>query len=155
MDTFASYFDYAMMCVCGIPKITIEGSLDDWQRIRARVEVLSTYELEWWVSRLRPILDEFVLTAGGYPTPEFWKAIYKPEKAYGDEGATGWITDLFLTWAMPPPAAGIMYLRTRVTTGRFPSTKASRPAGGCSALAATKESNSAASPRAFPACLSR
>jgi hypothetical protein len=95
MDTFASYFDYAMMCVCGIPKITIEGSLDDWQRIRARVEVLSTYELEWWVSRLRPILDEFVLTAGGYPTREFWKAIYKPEKAYGDEGATGWITDLF------------------------------------------------------------
>jgi hypothetical protein len=95
MDSFSSYFDYMMMCVCGIPKITIAGSLDDWQRIRARVEVIETYGLEWWVSRLRPILDEFVLAAGGHPTPEFWKAIYKPEKAYGGEAATGWITDLF------------------------------------------------------------
>jgi hypothetical protein len=95
MDTCSKYFSYAMMCVCGIPKITIEGSLEDWRRIRARVEVLGTHELEWWVSRLRPILDEFVLTAGGHPTMEFWKAIYKPEKAYGDEVATGWITDLF------------------------------------------------------------
>lgn len=95
MDSFSSYFNFALYCVCGIPKITIEGSLDDWRRIRARVEVLETYGLEWWVSRLRPILDEFVLAAGGHPTPEFWKAIYKPEKAYGGEAATGWIADLF------------------------------------------------------------
>jgi hypothetical protein len=95
MDTFSSYFDYRMRCICGIPTITIEGSLDDWQRIRARVEVLDTYGLEWWVSRLRPILDEFILTAEGHPTREFWKAIYKPQKAYGDEVVTGWITDLF------------------------------------------------------------
>jgi hypothetical protein len=84
-----------MNCVCGIPKITIEGSLDDWQRIRARVEVIETYDLGWWVSRLRPILDEFVLAAGGHPTREFWRAIYKPEKAYGGDVATGWIADLF------------------------------------------------------------
>src|ERR1700683_3390361 len=95
MDCFSSYFSYQMFCVCGIPKITIEGSLDDWQRIRARAEVIETYGLEWWISRLRPILDEFVLTAAGHPTAEFWKAIYKPEQAYGGEAATGWITDLF------------------------------------------------------------
>jgi hypothetical protein len=95
MDCFSSYFDYSMRCVCGIPKITIEGSLDDWQRIRARVEVIETYGLGWWVSRLRSILDEFVLAASGHPTREFWKAIYKPEKAYGGDVATGWIADLF------------------------------------------------------------
>ncbi len=95
MDSFSSYFTYVIGCVCGIPKITIEGSLEDWQRVRARVEVLETYGLGWWVSRLCPILDEFVLTASGHPTLEFWKAIYKPVKAYGAEVATGWITDLF------------------------------------------------------------
>jgi hypothetical protein len=95
MDTFSSYFDYVLDCVCGIPNITIQGSPEDWQRIRARIEVLSTYELEWWVSRLRPILDEFVLAARGKPTPDFWRAIYKPEKAYATTLATGWITDLF------------------------------------------------------------
>jgi Domain of unknown function (DUF4419) len=95
MDTFSSYFTYIVGCVCGIPRITIQGSPEDWRRIRARVEVLGTYELEWWVSRLRPILDEFVLAAGGKPTPEFWRAIYKPKESYATTLTTGWITDLF------------------------------------------------------------
>jgi Domain of unknown function (DUF4419) len=95
MDSFSSYFSYAMMCICGIPKITVEGTSADWQRIRARVEVIATFGLEWWVSRLRPILDEFVLAAEGHPTLNFWQAIYKPKDAYGDQVATGWVTDLF------------------------------------------------------------
>jgi Domain of unknown function (DUF4419) len=102
MDSFSSYFDYLLSCVCGIPKITLEGTLEDWQRIRARVEVLGTYGLEWWVSRLRPILDQFVQTASGHPAPEFWKAIYKPEKVYATYIATGWIADLFPYLDDPP-----------------------------------------------------
>jgi hypothetical protein len=95
MDTYSSYFDYAMRCVCGIPKITVTGSVDDWNRIRARIEVLAAYGLEWWVSRLRPIVDEFIWTVKGSPNPEFWQAIYKPEVAYGPTRVTGWIADLF------------------------------------------------------------
>jgi Domain of unknown function (DUF4419) len=95
MDTFSSYFTYIMRCLCGIPRITIEGTVNDWQRIRARIEVIETYGLQWWVSRLRPILDEFVLAAEGHPTREFWQAIYKPAQAYGTKVVTGWITDLF------------------------------------------------------------
>lgn len=102
MDSFQNYFDYEMRCVCGIPAITIEGTPEDWRRIRARVEVLGTYGLEWWVSRLRPVLDEFVLAAEGQPTAEFWKAIYKPVETYGDKVATGWITDLFPYLGDPP-----------------------------------------------------
>lgn len=102
MDTFKNYFDYEMMCVCGIPTITIEGTPEDWRRIRARIEVLGTYGLEWWVSRLRPVLDEFVLAADGQPTQKFWKAIYKPVETYGDKVATGWITDLFPYLGDPP-----------------------------------------------------
>jgi hypothetical protein len=95
MDSFSSYFSYTIECVCGIPKVTIAGTADDWRRVRAPIEVIETYNLGWWVSRLRPILDEFVLAAEGHPTREFWKAIYKPAHAYGAQVATGWITDLF------------------------------------------------------------
>jgi hypothetical protein len=95
MDGYSSYFKYLMRCICGIPKITITGSVNDWQSIRARVEVLETFDLGWWVRRLRPILDEFILTAEGHPTLEFWQAIYKPKKAYGEDRVTGWIADLF------------------------------------------------------------
>jgi hypothetical protein len=95
MDTFSSYFTYAIMCVCGIPKITIEGTPQDWERIRDRIEILATYGLEWWVRRMRPILDEFVLASEGRPNQEFWKAIYKPQAVYARELATGWIAELF------------------------------------------------------------
>lgn len=95
MDAFSSYFEYMMMCVCGIPRITLTGAPEDWQRIRSRVEVLATYEFEWWVRKLRPILDEFVATSEGRANLDFWRSIYKPEKAYATERATGWITDLF------------------------------------------------------------
>jgi hypothetical protein len=138
MDTFSSYFEYILMCICGIPKITLEGTPDDWRRIRARVEVLATYDLEWWVSRLRPIFDQFVATAEGHPKKEFWQAIYKPVQAYGAEVATGWITDLFpylgdaprrgrnhvleqarKDWALP--------MRVGVGTKAFPSGLSSAP----------------------------
>ena len=102
MDTYARYFEYCVMCICGIPQITVRGTVADWGRMRDRVEVLATYGLEWWVSRVRPILDEFVRAASGDPDRDFWRAIYKPERAYGREPATGWIVDLFPYLGDPP-----------------------------------------------------
>jgi hypothetical protein len=95
MDAFQRYFEYSMMCICGIPTITLEGTPGDWQRIRDRIALLATFGLEWWTSRLAPILDEFVATANGAPNPSFWQAIYKPHRFYVTDFATGWITDLF------------------------------------------------------------
>lgn len=95
MDSYASYFQFGMRCICGIPKITLTGSLEDWRLIRARIEVFEAYDLEWWVGRLRPLLDELVRTAEGQPSTEFWQAILKPKRAYGETTVTGWIADLF------------------------------------------------------------
>jgi hypothetical protein len=96
IDCYSSYFTYnLLMSICGIPKITLLGSLDDWQRIRARIEVIETFGLGWWIARLRPILDEFVSTAAGDADQKFWQAIDKPRQAYGTEAVTGWIADLF------------------------------------------------------------
>jgi hypothetical protein len=95
MDAYQRYFRYIAVCICGIPSITLEGTPSDWQRIRDRIELLATFGLEWWTSRLAPILDEFVATANGAPDLSFWQAIYKPERAYATEMATGWIADLF------------------------------------------------------------
>jgi hypothetical protein len=137
MDTYASYFDYTLHCVCGIPSITVTGTLADWERIRARVEVLATYDLEWWMKRLRPILDEFVNTAAGRVSLDFWRAIFKPKKVYAAEAVTGWLADLFpylgdpprrvqnhcfryqrTDWAIPP---GDGWQSNGVSTNRFPS----------------------------------
>lgn len=95
MEAYERYFESSMICICGIPEITVQGTSDDWRRMRSRIEVLATYDLEWWISRLRPILEEFVRAAEGNPNRDFWKAIYKPEQVYADRAATGWIADLF------------------------------------------------------------
>jgi Domain of unknown function (DUF4419) len=106
MDTYQRYFDYGIMCVCGIPRVTLLGNTEDWRRIRARIEVLATYDLEWWTSRLEPILDQFVATSEGNPDRAFWQAIYKPQKAYAAELASGWIADLFpYLFGAPPGSA--------------------------------------------------
>jgi hypothetical protein len=94
MDTFSRYFTFGA-CICGIPRVTLQGTPEDWETMRARLEILATYDLEWWVECLRPIFDEFVLTAEGRPSPQFWRAIYKPREAYGGDMITGWIADLF------------------------------------------------------------
>jgi hypothetical protein len=102
MDTYSSYFEYGRDCICGIPAITLTGCLTDWQRMRERIEVLETFELQWWIARLRPILDEFIKTIKGHPNREFWQAIYKPKNFYFTDSVTGWITDLFPYLGDPP-----------------------------------------------------
>ena len=102
MDAYQRYFEYDLSCICGIPTVTLEGTPDDWQRIRERIEMLATFGLEWWTARLAPILDEFVNTAKGTPDLTFWQAIYKPQKRYVTNSATGWIADLFPYLGNPP-----------------------------------------------------
>ncbi|MBV6627116.1 MAG: DUF4419 domain-containing protein [Rivularia sp. (in: Bacteria)] len=95
MDALKQYFDYALYVICGIPWIIVKGSVDDWQKIRQRVEIISQYDLDWWTKRLLPICDGFIETVAGKPSLEFWQHICKPKAIYGGEVITWWIADLF------------------------------------------------------------
>lgn len=99
MDTYSHYFEFSLdYCICGIPHITLTGCIQDWQTIRDRIEVLETFGLDWWVSELRPILDQFVRAAEGQADREFWQGIYKyqpPKAPYDRELVTGWLVNLF------------------------------------------------------------
>ena len=95
MEAFQQYFDYELRCVCGIPSITVMGSVDDWSRIRERIDIMATFHLGWWTDRLKPICDEFVAAVQGAPSQQFWKHIYSPKEIYGGDLITGWLADLF------------------------------------------------------------
>ncbi len=95
MDTFQRYFDLQMMCVCGIPRITLTGTVDDWIAVRDRFRVLAEYDLQWWSKKLDPVLTQFIGTATGNVDAEFWQSIYKPKQAYGGNQITGWLVRLF------------------------------------------------------------
>lgn len=95
MDAYAPFFDYWAVCVCGIPTITLTGTVDDWRAIRQRIDVIAELDLEHWCRSLRPILDELVAAADGRANRAFWKRICNPRDAYGGEVITGWIARLY------------------------------------------------------------
>jgi len=95
LDAFQQYFDYEVVFICGIPTITVKGSVQDWVRIRERVDVMEGFHLDWWTDRLKPICDGFIATVQGTPSQTFWKHIFSPQEVYGGTVITGWLADLF------------------------------------------------------------
>ena len=85
----------ALYFICGIPTITVKGTVQDWVTIRKRVDVIAGYHLDWWTDRLKPICDGFIETVQGHPSQRFWKHIYSPKEMYGGDLITGWLADLF------------------------------------------------------------
>ncbi|AVT28577.1 hypothetical protein C6361_02640 [Plantactinospora sp. BC1] len=95
LDAYSPYFAIWMVFVCGIPSITLTGTVEDWRRIRDRVDALADLGLTTWHRSLAPILDQFVRAASGDVDTAFWQRIYSPVDAYGGEVVTGWVARLY------------------------------------------------------------
>lgn len=95
LDAYSPYFALWMVCVCGIPSITLTGTVEDWRGIRARVDSIAGFGLESWCRSLAPIADQFVRAAAGDVDTAFWQRIYNPADAYGGEVVTGWAARLY------------------------------------------------------------
>jgi hypothetical protein len=95
MSAMKNYFNFLLVTRCGIPEITLLGTIADWQAIRHRAEVFAEFDLADWVHALLPVLDQFVKAAAGAPDPAFWRSIYKEHDESGGPYVTGWINVLF------------------------------------------------------------
>jgi hypothetical protein len=95
MDAMKEFVDYSVVTMCGIPEITLEGTVDDWRSIRRRAQALEEYELDWWVAGLAPVLDQLVATATGHVDRAFWQSLFKLNDESGGPYVTGWINVLF------------------------------------------------------------
>lgn len=110
MASMKHYFDYSVGCAgCGIPKIYIEGTLEDWEKLLIKVKSLEKYNLKWWTDKLQEIILKFIETKKGNVDVIFWKYfIYTSIRQiveYGNSGLErhlsnqsyigGWILYLF------------------------------------------------------------
>lgn len=99
MDTVQSYFEYEMLCGCGLPSVELTGTVDDWRSIRKRAAALSKLDLDWWLEALLPVLDQFVAAAEGRGAENrtFWNSMCNRYGASGFYGGpvSGWIQALF------------------------------------------------------------
>jgi hypothetical protein len=95
LDAMQSYFEYVLSTLCGIPAITLEGTVEDWQELADRAQGFAEFDLGWWLTPLQPILQEFVATARGHVRRAFWESIYKFDNFSGGAAITGWIAAFF------------------------------------------------------------
>jgi hypothetical protein len=89
------YFNYTISSLCGIPRVTLDGTRDDWAAIRRRARVLHEFDLGWWAEALEPVLAKLEETAAGKPDRRWWETIYKVHHASGGESISGWVNALF------------------------------------------------------------
>jgi hypothetical protein len=94
MDCVQSYFSYEFDTLCGIPEVTLQGTVEDWEKIHQRVGRFEQFDLKWWTDDLLQITGEFVAAAKGRTNTIFWKAIYKQEDESGGPYTAGWLVRL-------------------------------------------------------------
>lgn len=109
MEAVKTYFGYYdIVTGCGIPYITLQGTPDDWRKVRAKARGLVKYGMADWFQALDPILAEFVNASEGKPDQDFWQGIVKKRrvkklKLYKNCGSTisgttkldGWFLKFF------------------------------------------------------------
>ncbi len=98
LESVQPFFDYAGSVECGIPRITLEGTPDDWIQLRTRARRLGKLGFSKWMEALEPILAEFIKTSQGSPSLSFWRSFFRVESSGGCDivyEANGWITRFF------------------------------------------------------------
>ncbi|RHY21773.1 hypothetical protein DYB32_009711 [Aphanomyces invadans] len=95
MASMKKYFSYKFVLRCGVPSVTLLGTVADWEAIRNRVDKLTSFGpiATGWRDLLVPVLDQFVAAANNKPDVEFWQRIchYYPGGS-GPSYLSGWIT---------------------------------------------------------------
>mmetsp|Transcript_8324 Transcript_8324/g.8157 ORF Transcript_8324/g.8157 Transcript_8324/m.8157 type:complete len:420 (+) Transcript_8324:43-1302(+) len=100
MSTLQAYFDYVCCLMCGIPEVTLEGTVDDWRLLRQKIDRLPQYDITGndpvmaqWHALLVPVLDEFVTSATGHPDLAFWDRVCSHSGGgSGPSYLSGWVT---------------------------------------------------------------
>lgn len=105
MSAMKNYFEFNLgMGGCGISSITLEGTLEDWDKIKSKLNFLSAkdFGLQWWIKHLLPIIDNIISTKSYYDKngninndlKNFWKNIIRVKDnndCYDPYIINGWI----------------------------------------------------------------
>jgi hypothetical protein len=101
MEAMKNEFSYSVTTLCGIPRVHLKGTREDWDAMaRTAFSVLTELDMSAWKARLVPTLaqitDSFDDTNKDHGT--FWGQIYKlrgAEESGDVTRVTGWLSHLF------------------------------------------------------------
>lgn len=96
MGVLEKYHRYEVLTLCGLPSVTLTGTVDDWIDIKKRADKLLEYDVDGlmkkWHALLSPILDEFIATKKGKGNPKWWNKICHVNSESGSKKLSGWLT---------------------------------------------------------------
>ena len=102
MNSMKNYFRFVLKGGCGLPKVTLKGTPEDWKKLQAKVEKLQEMnkddclQLDWWLTQLVPVVKKICDNAiNRNPDRKFWGNIYKQSFEYTLDWVNGWITVFF------------------------------------------------------------
>ncbi|CAG8562706.1 751_t:CDS:2 [Diversispora eburnea] len=74
LEAMKKCFKYTLRGSCGIPKVTLDGTLEDWLYLQEKVAKICDLglELDFWMDRLKPVIAQFVSTYKGDVDENFW-----------------------------------------------------------------------------------
>ena len=99
MATMQNFFDYKFSLKCGIPKVTLLGTPEDWSLLREKIDRLVEFELPGkdqinrWHDWLAQICDNLEASANGSASLDFWDKVasHIPGES-GPSYISGWIS---------------------------------------------------------------
>ncbi|CAG8583599.1 4622_t:CDS:2 [Racocetra persica] len=97
-DVVKPFSNYKNSSKCGIPKITLDGSLNDWNKLQEKVVQLRNFnfDLDFWLDRLNPVIEQLVATYRGEIDKTFWNDIATELTFdHDDSKLVGWISSFF------------------------------------------------------------
>jgi hypothetical protein len=84
--------------MCGIPYVTLEGTPQDWEKVKVVANALLSLadgDLNWWLNKLNEALDVFMRTSNGENTEKEWINFLNFQSHSGSHACDGWINALF------------------------------------------------------------
>ncbi|RIA94175.1 hypothetical protein C1645_760767 [Glomus cerebriforme] len=106
LHAMKEYFMFSLRGGCGIPKVTLDGTLKDWLHLQEKVTKLRDLglNLDFWLDRLEPVITQFIATYKGNVDEDFWNMVIFQVPKIGASGYDvmgtqscwdGWISSLF------------------------------------------------------------
>jgi len=98
MASLQEFFRYTFFLKCGLPQVTLQGTAQDWQDVADRAKRLQEFDtkeglMAKWCALLHPVLQQFVESAQGKPSLEWWNRVCSHiDTGSGPTYLSGWIT---------------------------------------------------------------
>jgi hypothetical protein len=97
MGVLKKYFAYGIMTLCGIPSVTMKGTLEDWKKLQDKIQFLATLspDLSDWVQILTPIIDKLIDSYQNNPDITWWNKVINYIGGSGRDDISGWALAFF------------------------------------------------------------